>query len=167
MSLLEQILTFIGTVASIGSAIWAFIEARKAAGSATEAQRIQHELIERRKLVEASQIHSETTRILGRVAVIGPSCNRESMRGVKHYDIAKEVEEYSRFLSSQSQHFSELFENRAEALCLSLRTDIETLSEAEEFETIKNTGKSIHYKILDFLPITKMLSDEKKERPPL
>ena len=53
--------------------------------------------------------------------------------------------------------------NRAKELCLSLKEDIEKLSEATAFIDIKSIGKSIYYKIYEFLPVAKSLTDSKKE----
>jgi hypothetical protein len=61
---MESLLSIAGSVASIGAAIWAFIEARKAADSATKAELVRNELIDRRKLVEVSKIYAQTDRIL-------------------------------------------------------------------------------------------------------
>ncbi|WP_374979047.1 hypothetical protein PSGK_19075 [Pseudomonas solani] len=161
-----DLFSIIGTIASIASAFWAFFEARKATRSASQAQSLRNELIERRMLIEVSQIKSETARILKTLATIGPTCTKQQIRGINCNSIAKEVEEYSRLLNEQSQHFNRDFENRALILCKELRQDIATLAISKEFETIKEVGSRMHYKILDFQPVTKNLSDEKKERSP-
>lgn len=44
--------------------------------------------------------------------------------------------------------------------------DIEGLAEAKSFEDKKRFGKSIYYKIENFTPIVKELTDIKKEQPP-
>ncbi len=77
--------------------------------------------------------------------------------------IAKEVEEYSRFLNSQSAHFSELFGNKARTLCNDLKGDIEELSEVSVSDKKKEVGKKIYYKINEFMPFVKELTDNKQE----
>ena len=163
MSTIQTWISVIGSLASIAAAIWAFIEARKASKAATKAENVKDEIIERRKIVEVSQVHAETSRILKIVSKVGPSCNQSLLRGVNCGSIAKEVEEYSRFINEHSSHFTDFFENKAKELCEQLNPDIESLSEAKSFEDKKESGKSIYYKINSFMPFVKQLSDEKKE----
>ncbi len=161
---MEQWLSMIGAVASIGGALWALYEAQHASKSASKAEVARDELIERRKMVEVSQVHTETARILKTVSTVGPSCNQSLLRGVNCASIAREVEEYSRFINEQSSHFTDFFENKAKELCVALNGDIEALSEAKTFDEKKAAGKSMYYKINNFMPTVKALSDEKKER---
>jgi hypothetical protein len=160
---MDSLISVAGSVASIGGAVWAFVEARNATLSATKAELIRSELIDRRKLVEVSKVFAQTERILTVVSKIGPSCNPKILKGIDCASIAKEVEEYSRFLNAQSSHFSEFFENKAIALCNDLNGDIEELSEASLPERKKEVGKKIYYKINGFMPFVKELTDEKQE----
>lgn len=161
---METWLSIIGSIASIGGAIWAFYEAKQASKSASKAEMVRDEVIRRRKMLEVSQVHAETNRILNVVSKVGPSCNSTLLRGVNSSDIAKEVEEYSRFINEQSSHFTNFFENHANELCNAIKDDIEALAEAKSNEEKKLAGKTIYYKIYNFLPTVKQLSDEKRER---
>lgn len=156
-------ISVIGSIASIGGAGWAWCQAVQASKSATKAEKVKGEIIERRKIVEVSQVHRETTRILQIVSKVGPSCNSSTLRGVNCSHIATEVAEYSRFLNEHSSHFTDFFENKARDLCASLKDDIEKLAEAKSFDEKKSAGKSIYYKIDEFVPTVKSLSDEKRE----
>lgn len=158
-------LSAIGAVASILGAIWAFYEARKAAASAKKAEKVRKELIERRKMVEMSQLYAETSRILRAVSAVGPSCNPSLLRGVNCGHIAREVEEYCRFVNEQRSHFADFFDNSAQQLCGDLAVDIEALAEAGSFDEKKSAGKRIYNKINNFMPAVKALADEKRERP--
>ena len=140
---MENLISIIGSIASIGAAIWAFIEARKSSTAATKAETLHDELIHRRKMVEVSQVHSETKRILAIVSKVGPSCNQKLLKGVNCSEIAREVESFSVFILEQSEHFTDFFENKARELNEDLREDIEGLSEASTFEEKKNYGKSM------------------------
>ena len=131
---MESILSVLGSIASIGAAVWAFVLAGNSKKYATEAQAVRDEMVDRRHIVEISNIHSETNRILRTVSKVGPTCNEISIKGVKCIEIAKDVEEYARLINEQSSHFNEMFENRARELCEDLRADIEALSEAKDFE---------------------------------
>jgi len=160
----ESLLSILGSIASIGGAVWAYYQAVQSKKYATEARHLRDDIVNRRKLVEVSQVYSETKRILNVVSRIGPTCTADSIKGIDCAGIAKEVEEYSRFLNEQSSHFDEFFNNRARELCDQLASDIEALSEATQFENIKKNGKNIYYKIYEFLPFVKSLTDEKKEQ---
>ena len=61
---MDSWMSIAGSVASIGGAIWAFLEARKSAESATKAENIRNELIDRRGMVEVSKVHTKTIEIL-------------------------------------------------------------------------------------------------------
>ncbi|MGI2130121.1 hypothetical protein ACRN93_02130 [Shewanella baltica] len=87
-------------------------------------------MIDRRRLVEVSKVHAQTDKILSVVSKIGPSCNIKKLKGVDFHGIAKEVEEYARYLNEQSSNFSDLFVNKAISLCNELNEDIEALSDA-------------------------------------
>jgi len=160
---IETWISIIGSVASIGGAVWAFREAKNASLSATQAEKVRDEIIERRKIIEVSQVHTETSRILKIVSNVGPSCNPSMLKGVNCGNIAKDVEEYARFINEHSSYFTCFFENEAKELCTSLNGDIEELSEAKSFDDKKKAGKSIYYKINNFMPTVKALSDEKRE----
>ena len=157
-------LSFFGSIASIIGAIYAYRQAIKSRNYATEAQKLRDEFISKRKLVEVSQVHFETNRILKLVAKVGPTCTASSIKGINVSNVAQEVEEYSRFLNAQSDNFNELLSNQASELCKSLNADIETLSEAIKFEDIKAAGKTIYYKINAFMPVAKLRTDDQKEQ---
>ena len=162
---MESLLTLIGSIASIAGALWAFYEAKKASTFANKAEVLRDEMVQRREMVEVTQVHAETTRILKVASKVGPSTNSILLQGVNCADVAKEIEEYSRYINEQSSHFSVFFENKAQELCSDLREDIELLAEARSFKDKKTCGKSIYYKIYNFMPTVKQLSDEKRERP--
>lgn len=162
---MENLFSMLGSFASIAAAIWAFIEAKKAAKAATKAEKLRNEMIDRRKLVEVSMVHVRTDQILTVVSKIGPSCNPKKLKGIDCAGIAKEVEEYARFLNEQSSNFSNDFINKAENLCQDLNKDIEELSEATDQNLIKDIGKRIYYKINGFMPFVKNLADAKREVP--
>jgi hypothetical protein len=165
-SRMEDWLSILGSAASIGAAIWAYFQARRSRTFAEQAEAVRDELIERRKIIEVSKVYGETTRILRLVSNVGPTCTPTSIKTLKCHEIAKEVEEFTRLLNEQGSHFTYMLENQARKLCDDLKSDIEALAEANDFESKKHAGKSIYYKIDDFMPLVKSVMDEKKERQP-
>lgn len=160
-------LSVLGSVASIGAAIWAYIEAKSASRYASKAEAVRDEIIQRRSLVEVSQVYTESSRILKLVSQIGPTCTKTSVRGLNVGGIAQSVEEYSRFLNEHSAHFNQLFQNVAQNLCIELNGSLEALAEAVTFEEKKEAGKKIYYLINSFLPQVKQLADQKRESIPI
>lgn len=163
---MDSPLSIASSIASIGAAIWAFIEARKSAKAATLAQTVRDEIVHRRHLVEVSQLYAETKRILAVISDVGPATNAKLLRGIDATRIAQDVEEYTRSLLDQSGHFSDVFGNEARILCEQLRPDIEALAEAISSEEKKARGKSIYYRISAFMPIVKQLADRQREQAP-
>lgn len=70
---MEGFLSVVGSIASIFGAIWALLEAKKAAASADSAERVRQEMTNRRTLAEVAQIHAEIKRVLTLVARVGPT----------------------------------------------------------------------------------------------
>lgn len=157
-------LTIVGTVASIGGAIFACIQAHRSRTFADQAKQIQEGFVEKRKVVEVSEIYNATERILRVVSQVGATSTETSIKTICIRDIAKEVEEYTRLLNAQNAHFTEAIINHGKTLCEGLREDIEALVEAQDYESIKKSGKRIYFKIEDFLPKVKELLDNKKEK---
>lgn len=163
---METFLSILGSLASIIGAIWSLREAKNAAHSAEAAKHFHQQIVERRNLAEVAQIHTETMRIRSLVARVGPTSTAQLLKGVNCADIAREVEAFVATLLERRSHFSDLYGDRATELRDDLRMDIEGLAEAKSFEDKKRFGKSIYYKIENFTPIVKELTDIKKEQPP-
>jgi hypothetical protein len=163
---MDSPLSILGSLASIGAAVWAFAEARRASRAAAAAESMRDEIVHRRRLIEVSQVHADTKRVLIAVSEVGPSTNAKLLRGVDAARIARQVEEYTRSLSEQSAHFTDFFGNEARALCEQLKPDIEKLAEASTPEEKKAAGKSIYYAISAFVSIAKEVADGKREQAP-
>ncbi len=106
-------LSILGSLASIGAAIWAYFEAKRASRHASKAEAVRDELIQRRAIVEVSQVYAESSRILDLVSSLGPACTETRVRGLNVSDIAENVEKYSRFLNEHSAHFNQGLQNTA------------------------------------------------------
>lgn len=161
---MDTFLSIVSSIVSIVGAIWAWVEARNAASSAKVAERAREELVDRRKLAEVAQIHSEIKRVLGVVSRVGPTSTPQLVRGLNCSDIAREVETFVAMLLERGSHFTDLYSDRATELRSDLRVDIEGLAEAQTFEDKKRYGKSIYYKIESFTPLVKQLADAKREQ---
>jgi len=153
----------IGSVASIGAAIWAFIEARKASGSASAAEKIRLELINRRKLVEASQFYREANRAISSLTAVGPTSSASSVRGIDCSRISTQALEFITFLNTHREELPSLLKTKVGALVVNTKKDLATLAEAKTFDEKKSAGSAIYYQIAAIMPDIKALADEKKE----
>ena len=160
---MDSTLSILGSLASIGGAIWAFVEARKSTNAATKAEALRNEIVQRRKLLEVSQVYVETRRILGLVSAAGPSSTPQLLRAINCAQIPTEIEQYGRSLMEFSSNCSDVFGNEAKSLCESLRADIEALAEAATPDEKKMHGKSAYYKIERFIPVAKQYADDRRE----
>lgn len=163
---MDSILSIIASIASILAAGLAFRESGKAARSASAAERVRIELVTRRTLAEVAQIQSDIRRVLSAVSRVGPTSTRQLVRGLDCAAIAREVEEFLAKLLEHRGHFSDLYSDRATELRNELTADIEGLAEATTFEDKKRFGKSIYYKIENFVPVVKQLADFKIDQTP-
>lgn len=161
---METVLSIAGSIASIFAAIWAVVYARRSSNFAKKAKELRDEIVDRRQLIEISQVHSETRRILAVLADVGPTSTSTSIKGLNCSSIARQVEEYVRFLTEQRAHFSQMFDNRATELCNNLRPEIENLAQARSFAAIRSAGSALYYLILEFQPVVKELTDNRRER---
>lgn len=153
----------IGSIASIGAAVWTVVQARRARNAASDAENFRDEIIEKRRLVEVSQLYKETGRILTAVTAVGPTCGQKSLRGIDCSKIAGDVLEYTRFLGHQAVDLPSPFKEKVGAFLVNIKPDIESLSEAVTYQEIKASGKSIYYRIDGLMPEIKKLVDEKRE----
>ena len=161
--MIEAALSVLGSIASIGAAIWAFVEAKRSRKAAQKAEQVRSEMIDRRKLVEVSQLLAETRRVMQSVSRAGPACTERKLKGVDCSEIARDVEQYSRLLGEQEMHFFADFQNHARQLRAALMGDIKALADATTFEDKKAAGMRLYEKIDNFSPVVKELLDEKRE----
>lgn len=159
----DQWLSVLGSIVSIGAAIWAFIEARKSMAAASKAETIKNEMIDRRQLVEASKIHSETERVILKVSQIGPASRIEVLSGININDILNEVQNFSTFIIAQSEQYDDKFKKTAKKLNKDLQTNIDELSQSNLKEDYKRIGTIIFNALQGFLPTTKSLADGRRE----
>lgn len=162
---MEALLSILGSVASIFGAGWALVEAKNAKSSADTAERIRREIVGRRRTAEVAHVQSELRRVIAIVAKVGPASKPQQIRGLNAAHIAREVEALVTLLMEQSNHFSDLYADRAVELRNDLRADIEGLAEAATPEDKKTFGKSIYHKLENFMPVVKRVVDEHQDQP--
>ena len=153
------ILTSIGSIASIFSALFAWCQAKKAKASATYANNIKTEIINKTQLKELSEIEFKTTEILKRVGKIGPAYNEKSIKGIKYQLISEEIQNFSTFINKNQNTLKD--KKYINAFCDELLKSCNKLSEAKEFREIKEFGEKIYNLIHSFSPRIKPLIENK------
>lgn len=153
----------IGTIASIGGAIISYLQAKKAANSATEARLLKTQIKDQKNMLEVVQVYERTDRIMEDISVIGPSSNLKSIRGLDCSPIAKQLENYLRILEVNTSHYKDNNGNRADELCRFLKEAIPKLSDSKTDEDKLSNGRVIYQKIQSFRPKAKEISDLNKE----
>ena len=84
---MEILLSILGSLASIGGTIWAYVQARRSKTFAEQAKPVRDVLVERRKTIEVSKVNSETARIFRLVSKVGPTCTSTSVKAKAGTDI--------------------------------------------------------------------------------
>lgn len=156
-----EVLSIIGSIASIIGAIWALNEGRKAKGFCEQAQQIKNDLIEHRHIAELSKMQSEAIQTLKTVSQIGPTCTQTNIVGINTNNVAKKLQDFSLFLKEHKSTGN--LDRKINKLCSSLKPVIELLAIEKDFEKIKENGKEAYYLIEAFLPELKNKVDTTKE----
>lgn len=155
-------LGLVSAVASIGSAIWAAVEARASAKSASQAELVRDRMINHRYVAESHQLLESTRAILKTVAAIGPSCVQRNLRGLDIKNISAQLVTYSTTLNENSYLFEEAV-NPAIALSEDLLNKAEVIATAQSHEGVTLAGRQAFTEINLFLPKIKKISDDQRE----
>jgi hypothetical protein len=153
----------IGTIASIIGAIISISNAKKAAKSATEVELFKTQISNQKKMLEVVQVYERTDRIMEDISVIGLSATLTSIRGLDCSRIAKQLEDYLRFLEVNTSYYKDVNGNRAKELCNFLEGAIPVLSDLLTDQEKLNKGREIYRKIQSFRQKAKEISDLNKE----
>lgn len=155
-------LGIVSAVASIGSAIWAAIEARAAARSATKTELLRDRMVNHRYVAESHQLLHSTRAILQTVSAVGPSCVQRDIRGLDIRNISAQLVAYCTTLNENSYLF-EGTNNPALILSGDLLQIAKIIAAAQSLESVRLAGQTAFTKINSFLPKIKQISDDRRE----
>lgn len=158
------IVGIIGTIASLYGAKISISQAKKAAQSATEIELFKAQISNQKKMLEVVQVFERTERIMEDISVIGLTATLNSIRGLDYSPIAKQLEDYMRFLEVNTSHYNDNSGNRAKELCNFLKEAIPKLSDSKSNQERLSNGREIHLKVQSFRPKAKEISDLNKEK---
>lgn len=155
-------LGLISALASIGSAIWAAVEARSSAKSASQAELVRDRMVNHRYVAESHQLLQSTRAMLQTVSAIGPSCMQRNLRGLDVRNISAQLVTYCTTLNENSYLFADN-DNPAIELSVELLQRAGIIAAAQSLEDVTLAGRQAFTAINLFLPKIKQISDERRE----
>lgn len=155
-------LGLVSAIASIGSAIWAAIEARAAAKSASRAELVRDRMVNHRYVAESHQLLQSTRAMLQTVSAIGPSCMQRNLRGLDLRNISAQLVTYCTTLNESSYLFRGT-DNPAMELSAELLRKAGVIAAAQSLEEVTLAGRQAFTGINLFLPKIKQISDDRRE----
>ena len=155
-------LGLISALASIGSAIWAAVEARSSAKSASQAELVRDRMVNHRYVAESHQLLQSTRAMLQTVSAIGPSCMQRNLRGLNVRNISAQRVTYCTTLNENSYLFADN-DNPAIELSVELLQRAGIIAAAQSLEDVTLAGRQAFTAINLFLPKIKQISDERRE----
>lgn len=154
----------VGSIASIVSAGWAWIQANRAKQAASDAARFRGEIINRRELIENSHIYKETKSIQNRILALGPKCSTMSAKGIDCAELAESVLRYSSMLQEHTSNFPDATKVIIASFATNVKPLIDKLARAKRFDEKKNVGTEIYFLLEPLLAEIKIATDVKKEK---
>ncbi|MBD9439415.1 hypothetical protein [Pseudomonas sp. PDM04] len=156
-------LGLVSSIASIGSAVWAWREALNASDSASEADALYSRMISSRQSAEAHQVLHATRTILQAISPIGPSGQVKHIKGIDLPHISRALENYCQTLSEHGHLFSVDIESHAVRLSRSILNNLPAVANKSDLEGVIKAGTLIYIEINNFMPVAKQISDERME----
>ncbi|MGR3972474.1 hypothetical protein [Shewanella sp. 1180_01] len=155
-------LSIIGSVASIGGAIWAWKEAVKSSKSATKAEQIKAQMINQRKTSELSELKPlvlDATDSVKRYSTTMVSSLIGADETTKETEAAK-----IQTLLNKIVEFSDYFpENFANQFFETSHSSLQSFLEANSPGDSKKHGMDLHKQMVDFSSVLRKNLTEKKE----
>lgn len=155
-------LSIIGSVASIGGAIWAWKEAVKSSKSATKAEQIKAQMINQRKTSELSELKPlvlDATDSVKRYSTTMVSSLIGADETTKETEAAK-----IQTLLNKIVEFSDYFpENFANQFFETSHNSLQKFLEANSPGDSKKHGMDLHKQMVDFSSVLRKNLTEKKE----
>ncbi|OIN06171.1 hypothetical protein BFS86_19360 [Shewanella algae] len=157
-----DVLTVIGSIASIIGALWAWKQAVDASGSATKAEEIKSQIINQRKTSELSEIRplleqslTAMRRYSTRMAasIIGDEPTSKEDEAEKVQACLNKIMEYSEYF--QDDFASQFYETAHDSLQKFLNSTVP--------EEVKKHGMDLHKQMVDFSSVLRKQINEKRE----
>lgn len=156
------ILTIVGTVISIGSAILAVWQAKESKNAAKESKRVRSELIDHRKTSELAQIQSTCKRAQKSMEKYGYGSAPSSLIGTSPGKDAQDVQELVLILLENRAYFGNKTPNGADEFCEKITPLLNNFAQSQDAST-REHGAEILLMIGNLASIIKKLVEDRRE----
>ena len=155
-------LSIIGSIASIGGAIWAWRAAIRSSKSASRAEQIKTQMINQRKTSELSELKPLVTDALGCIkrysttmvsSLVGADNKNREDEAAKIQSLLNRIVEFS-------EYFSENFANQ---FFETSHASLQSFLAAQTPEDSKKYGMELHRQMIDFSSVLRKQLTDKKE----
>jgi len=155
-------LSIVGSIASIGGALWAWKEAKNSSNSATKAEQIKSQIINQRKTSELSELKPLVTDAMESVkkystqmmsSFIGMDKTTKEVEAQKVQTLLNKIVEFGEYFPDG---FADDFFNTA-------HSSLQSFLSATEPENEKKHGMDLHKQIVDFSSVLRKNLTDKKE----
>lgn len=159
-----DLLSIIGSIASIGGAFWAWYEAKKSSNSASKAEEIKTQLINQRKTAELSEIKPLLASAIESIKHYNTK-TVTTLAGLGEQSISKEAEaEKVQSLLSKVVEFSDYFQDGfAQQFYDDSNKSLQEFLSSTEASDTKKYGSDLHRQIINFSTVLRKQLTEKKE----
>lgn len=159
---LSDILTIVGTIASLLGAWWSWSEAKKSAASASVASKIKMQLINHRKTSELAELQAllaTAQKLLTKYAASKPA----SLAGIDHHADSESIISFMHKLKTYNEYFYQIEENIADTIYNKIDSDLQKFQSSILIDDISLHGRSMLNTIVNFSPILKREFTDKRE----
>lgn len=155
--------TWIGTLASLIGAGYAFKQAGDAKDAASEAKRVQASLVDHRKAAELAELQNACRHALKALSRYGPGAVPESLKGASTSADAKEIQDFLVAVKEQRAHFDSKQPNEADVFYSDSTPQLESLARAVTVEQMCEAGGRLFVLLTSFSAVIKRQADLRRE----
>ena len=138
-----DVMTLIGTIASIGGAAVSIWQASVSRSAADEAIRVRAQLIDHREASELTHVQTLCKKAQKSMEKYGPGSVPSSLAGVSSANDAADVQEFVVGLKEQRAHFGSGKPNEADQFCDVLTPILDRFAQAVSPQDMREHGKNI------------------------
>jgi hypothetical protein len=158
-----SVLSWAGTLASIGGAGISIWQASQSRSAADEAIRIRAQLVDHREASELAHVQTVCKKAQKSMEKYGPGSVPSSLVGISPDSDAADVQEFIVCLKEQRAHFGATRSNEADQFCDVLTPLLDKFAQANSPELLREHGKQIVVHLSSIAAAIKRQLDGKRE----
>ena len=160
----SSILTWVGTLVTLGGTGVSVWQAWKSRSAAEEAKRIRSQLIDHREAAELAQVQAVCKRALKSMEKYGPASTPSSRVGISPGSDAGDVQDFIVILREHRAHFGARQPNEADAFCETLTPLLEAFAQANDNSAVLHkNGALLMTHLSSFAAVIKRQLDHKRD----